>query len=157
MTINEYLEKTAKVKILGLLDGPHDAIPLVRPRIKCADGFNISAQANGYTYCEPRVTQYEHDGHWEIEVLDRFGIYPTGEFESKSAFTPYDMIELGFPSEEEPDILDYIDGSNDPTNEVYGYVPVDVVDKVLKKHGGIVWDEEKVKKYYDNYDEGVEE
>ena len=57
----------------------------------------------------------------------------------------YSAVEIGFPSEHEPLIEEYAetfykeDGEDvtDYTDTVYPYVPVRIVDKVLKKHGGI--------------------
>ena len=83
----------------------------VRPRVICADGFSISVQANEYTYCSPRIT------------------YP-GE---------YMEVELGYPSEPDELIEEYAEDWDDLTNTVYGYVPIEIVDKLLEKHGGIVF------------------
>ncbi len=101
MTTNEYLQKTYKN---GDTFRP-------RPRVRCADGFNISIQANEYTYCNPRIT------------------YP-GE---------YTKVELGYPSEPDELIEEYAEDWDDLTDTVYGYVPIEVVDKLLEKHGGIVF------------------
>ena len=103
MTTNEYLQKTYK-------NGDEDTFR-PRPRVKCADGFSISVQANEYTYCSPRIT------------------YP-GE---------YKAVELGYPSEPDELIEEYAEDWDDLTDTVYGYVPIEVVDKLLEKHGGIVF------------------
>ena len=42
----------------------------------------------------------------------------------------YTHVEVGFPSKEEELLKPYSDA-------VYGYVPVEVVDKIIEKHGGI--------------------
>lgn len=81
-----------------------------RPLIKCADGFEISVQASCTHYCSPK---YNNAGY-------------------------YDSVELGFPSIEEPLITQYAKDENDPTNTVYGYVPIELVDEVIRKHGGII-------------------
>jgi len=54
----------------------------------------------------------------------------------------YSEVEIGYPSEHEPLLEEWAetifeDGSIDYTNTVYPYVPVKIVDKVLKRHGGI--------------------
>ena len=103
MTTNEYLQKTYK-------NGDEDTFR-PRPRVRCADGFSISVQANKYTYCIPRIT------------------YP-GE---------YTKVELGYPSEPDELIEEYAEDWDDLTDTVYGYVPIEVVDKLLEKHGGIVF------------------
>ena len=47
-------------------------------------------------------------------------------------------VEVGFPSEEEPLLMDYCEDKSEPTHTVYAYVPVQVVTNVIAKHGGIV-------------------
>jgi len=141
MTINEYLEKTAKVMIIKQ-PGIFLVIQKVRHHITCADGFTVSVQASETHYCKPRITQYYDGEHWQKEILDKWGMYGSGVFEAKDSFTPYETVEIGYPSSVEPDILDFADGADDPTDTVYGYVPVEIVDKVLEKHGGIaLWED----------------
>lgn len=82
---------------------------MVRPRVVCADGFSVSIQASSFTYSNPRLNVAE-------------------------GFTE---VELGFPSEPDDLIRDYAEDWSEPTNTVYGYVPVEIVDKLLEKHGGI--------------------
>ena len=78
------------------------------PQIKCADGFTLSVQASQYHYCTPR--------------LDK---------------SFYVAVEVGFPSEKEDLLMEWAETPDDPTGTVYGWVPVDVVEKVIDKHGGI--------------------
>ena len=101
MTTNEYLQKTYMNEVTFW----------VRPRVRCADGFSISVQANKYAYCNPRIT------------------YP-GE---------YTKVELGYPSEPDELIEEYAEDWDDLTNTAYGYVRIKIVDKLLEKHGGIVF------------------
>lgn len=82
----------------------------IRPGIKCADGFEISVQASNGHYCSPRV-----DG----DVI-------------------YEMVELGYPNQVEPLITDYAEDGDSLTETVYGWVPVEIVNAVVEKHGGIV-------------------
>lgn len=49
----------------------------------------------------------------------------------------YVSVELGFPNMEDELINDYAEDM-DYTDTVYGFVPVEVVDKLLEKHGGII-------------------
>ena len=56
----------------------------------------------------------------------------------------YSEVGIGFPTAPEPLIAEQaenweVEGDDDPRlcNTVYGYVPVKLVDQVLKKHGGI--------------------
>ena len=50
----------------------------------------------------------------------------------------YTSVELGFPSHREPMILEWAEDEDRPTETVYGYVPVETVNLVIAKHGGIV-------------------
>lgn len=78
------------------------------PRIVCADGFEVSAQAGRYLYCSPR----EDEAEWT-------------------------HIELGYPSAAIPNLAAYIE-SNDPqeTATVWGNVPIGLVADLIAAHGG---------------------
>ena len=83
---------------------------LVRHRICCKDGFSISVQGGTeFHYCSPR----RHCNQY-IEV------------------------ELGFPSAADPLLEDYAEDPSDPTGTVYGYVPIEVVESLVEKHGGMI-------------------
>ena len=79
-------------------------------RVVCADGFSMSVQAHQSAYCSPRIDNAEK----------------------------YTSVEIGFPSAREPMLMEYCDEPGAPLDTVYGYVPVQVVNTVLAKHGGIV-------------------
>lgn len=81
----------------------------IRPRIICEDGFSISVQASSNHYCDPR----------------------------SDLPCEFKKVELGYPSAVESSILKYAEDPDTPTDTVYGFVPVNVVNKILKKHGGI--------------------
>lgn len=100
MTINEFLQKYRKQR---------NGMQIVRPRVRCADGYTVSVQAGEYHYCSPRADA----GH-------------------------FDKIELGYPSDEDSELKAYAEDEERPCDTVYGYVPVKLVDEVLTKHGGIV-------------------
>lgn len=51
---------------------------------------------------------------------------------------PYTAVEVGFPSQEEPDLMNYAEDASKPTKTVYGYVPFKLVLAVIEKHGGMV-------------------
>lgn len=92
-----------------------DAIPCNMPykpreKVICADGFSISIQASEFHYCIPRTN-----------------------------FGPYEAVELGFPTREEPLIAEYAEDKTNLTGTVYGYVPVEIVDQMIEDHGGIVY------------------
>ena len=80
----------------------------LRPRIVCNDGFDISLQAGTSSYSSPKKTAYE-----------------------------YATVELGFPSDEEELINEYAEYTTDYTNTVYGHTPIELIEAVIKKHGGI--------------------
>ena len=79
-------------------------------RVICADGFEMSVQAHRGAYCSPRMDNAEK----------------------------YTSVEIGFPSAREPMIMEFAEEVNNPTQTVYGYVPVQTVTNVIVKHGGIV-------------------
>ena len=95
------------------------------PLVVCKDGFEMSVQCGQTLYSSPR------------DVAKR-----------------YSEVEIGYPSTPESLIAEYaddweIEDDDDPKlcETVYGYVPVRLVNKVLKKHGGIDEDavQEKIK------------
>jgi len=77
--------------------------------IVCADGFKMSVQAGSAHYCTPQ-----------------------------NGRGPYSAVEVGFPSKAEPLLMKWAEDRDDPTNTVYGWVPADVVKRVIAKHGGMV-------------------
>ena len=79
-----------------------------RPRLFCNDGFSISVQASSFHYCRPQLDGVQN----------------------------YESVELGFPSKEDELINDYAEDDN-YTETVYGYVPIEVVERLIEKHGGI--------------------
>lgn len=85
--------------------------------VVCADGFTMSVQANRNAYCDPAI---------DSESLDLL------------RHKKYTLVEVGFPSKEEPLIMPWAEDKTSPTNTVYGYVPVDIVTNVIVKHGGII-------------------
>ena len=117
MKINEFIQRNLKVT-------NHSSAPSIKhmltstrlPKIVCSDGFEMSVQVGSSLYSTPK------------KVAKR-----------------YSAVEIGFPSEHEPLIEEYAETSykedgediTDYTDTVYPYVPVRIVDKVLKKHGGI--------------------
>ena len=84
------------------------------PVIKCKDGFTVSVQANDFAYALPRED------------------YPD---------TPYTNVECGYPSADPETVAfrEYAEmcGTEDYTNTVYPYVPVEIVQAELDAHGGI--------------------
>ena len=78
-------------------------------RLICKDGFEMSVQASNVHYCSPRVDNADY----------------------------YSEVEVGYPTVSEEELLDYAEDRTRPTKTVYGYVPVELVDKIISKHGGV--------------------
>ena len=120
MKINEFIKDNLKVTY------PADEYSSLKlkdmmttsrlPHIVCADGFSMSVQVGYSLYSTPK------------KVAKR-----------------YSAVEIGYPSEPEELIKEWAewisfseeDGEPDYTDTVYPYVPVKIVNQVLKKHGGI--------------------
>jgi len=77
-------------------------------RITCADGFSLSVQANYGAYCSPRTN-----------------------------IGPWSKVEVGFPSEKPDLIMQYAEDERRPTDTVYGYVPINLVEQLIEQHGGM--------------------
>lgn len=82
---------------------------VTRPRVACNDGYTVSVQAGWGIYSNPR------------EDADH-----------------YFAVELGYPSDKDDELIPYAENEEAPLDTVYSFVPVDLVDAVLEKHGGIV-------------------
>lgn len=92
-----------------LKDTYKEGVYICRPHVLCADGYKVSIQAGICMYSCPRANVME-----------------------------YTEVELGFPNMPDDLIMEYAEDPDDPTNTVYGYVPVKVVQRLMDKHGGIV-------------------
>ena len=117
--INEFIKNNLKVKNLAKSSDPlmnHMLTSSRLPHIVCSDGFTMSVQVGYSLYSEPK------------KVAKR-----------------YSAVEIGYPSDHEPLIEKYAEtffkedemDVTDYTDTVYPYVPVKIVNQVLKKHGGI--------------------
>ena len=83
----------------------------LNPKIHCLSGLSMSVQASETHYCTPR----DDNG-------------------------PYYSVEIGFPSMPLPELNEWADGpiKEDGRCDVYGYVPVPELLKVIEANGGIV-------------------
>ena len=84
------------------------SFPVVE-RIQCADGFSLSVQASHGAYCSPRTN-----------------------------LGPWDEVEVGFPSDVPTPIMNYAENPEAPTETVYGYVPIELVEELIAAHGGMM-------------------
>jgi hypothetical protein len=81
-----------------------------RSAIVCKDGFKFSVQAGSFYECVPKL-----DGK-DVEYIS---------------------CEVGFPTKEEELLMPYREGWHDePTESIYPYTPISVIEAVIKKHGG---------------------
>ena len=77
-----------------------------RNHIECNDGTTLSVQVGDGLYCTPR----NNEGPWSL-------------------------VEVGYPSVTPPESWrEYADGSF--PSDVYGYVPVALVEEYIAAHGG---------------------
>ena len=77
--------------------------------VVCRDGFTMSVQANHGSYCSPR---------------DDLG--------------PYVSVEVGYPTMVDQLLLPYAENKEEPTQTVYGWVPVHKIVEIILSHGGMV-------------------
>ena len=82
--------------------------PWLMPPLVCRDGFNVSVQASATHYCQPRADS-----------------------------GPYTHVEVGYPSAPSDLLAGYAEDETAPTDTVYGYVPLAVVEALLASHGGV--------------------
>lgn len=106
MTLNDYLLNPANLRDNWPMKMLRQGFRQVKT-IKCKDGLTLSVQASSTHYCTPR-----------------------------NGIGPWTAVEIGYPSAPVEELMEYADNSDDPTNTVYGYVPVEVVEAVIAKHGG---------------------
>ena len=111
--INNFLKKFMKVSRHHYNNGDE----MVHSRchtVICNDGFQMSVQVGEQLYSSPRA--YIAEGS-------------------------YSEAEVGFPSEREPLLDPFVETYSmedmDYTQRVYPYVPCDIIDQVLAKHGGV--------------------
>jgi hypothetical protein len=107
-----YREVSAE-EFYGLVEPEQEGADLLMKRVFCNDGFNMSVQAGSALYSAPRVT-----------LRSKYTCF-------------YREFEVGFPSEKEDLLMPYAEDEDKPTETVYAYVPIEVVNKVIEKHGGI--------------------
>ena len=79
------------------------------PRIECADGFSLSVQCDKHKYC-----------------------YPKEDYSDV-----YTSVEVGFPSSSPEFILGYAEWAEYPTETIYTYVPIELVERLILLHGGV--------------------
>lgn len=81
------------------------------PAVTCKDGYKVSIQAGEMLYSIPK----ENRGPWS-------------------------HVELGYPTEEDDRLDEYVEDPDRPLDTVYGYVPIELVAQILDDHGGVDFD-----------------
>lgn len=81
------------------------------PRLYCADGFSLSAQASDFHRCEPRSLE-----------------------------GPYISVECGLLSRPEPRLMPYLlhEEGIPPEEGTYNYVPTAILVEIINEHGGLI-------------------
>ena len=79
-------------------------------KVVCRNGLKMLIIANSFAYCSPRA-------------------------DHRSVYT---KVEVGFPSEEIPELMPYVEDASKPTDTVYAYVPTSVIAKILNNAGGVL-------------------
>ena len=88
------------------------------PAVHCADGFWMSVQATEGHYCEPRIT-------------------------SREAPCPYTKWEV-LARDRDPMLEPFFGWEDDDGACFYKFVPTEVIEAIVEKHGGDVTDWEKI-------------
>lgn len=82
---------------------------MINERVVCKDGFSMSVQANSGVSCDPRRDNVIYVG-----------------------------VEVGYPSRREQLLDEYVSKKGNWTESVYGFVPANIIDDIIEKHGGMV-------------------
>lgn len=120
---------------------------LVRPwgkarkheRVECLDGFGVSVQAFDGLYCSPRADKAERYAAVELG-------YPTFEGEKIEQNRTLDPDELETPTTEDGteipphvvETLQMLAGFGENFGTVYAFVPVELVNLIIARHGGAI-------------------
>lgn len=92
-------------------------------------GFSL----NGYFHTTPKMG---HGAYPRITCKDGFNVSVQASSiaysKPRSDEPPYTHVEVGYPSEHESLLDPYADGES---KDLFGYVPVEVVEKIVDKHG----------------------
>ena len=108
LTLNEFLNTGRADRLIDL-----GSVQMYKPnpRLYCKDGYSVSIQCSYYNYCEPR--------------------------ENLADCSLYTSFELGFPDTSDELLDEYAEDDGELLDTVYPYVPREVVEALIAKHGGI--------------------
>jgi len=151
LTVQEYL-KLSKV-VLDL--GPRIKLEmlLVRPRIYCHDGFNLSVQASEVTYATPRSNtgpytavevgfpSHRPPAAWEQYTEDPwFQLNFTGWLKQLWCHRHaiwYNLKHITTRGWHLNLLRKYLSFGDTATSTVYPYIPIELVEEAVTQHGGI--------------------
>lgn len=113
----------------------------------CEDGFRVSIQASASHYCSPRrnFDRLERKEKQYYNGPAAFHTVPAKDIVIAD-YGIYSEFELGFPSGSDDLITPYAEDSSNLTGTVYGWVPVEIVESLIEKHGGVIGFDTKVLK-----------
>lgn len=97
------------------------AYQMIRPRVVCKDGWSASIQHSELHYCSPRKSF----------ILDG-----------------YETVELGYPSKSEPELEEYAENPRNQETTVFNSVPIELVERIIERHGGIIDVEDLTGEYF---------
>lgn len=143
--INDYLRATKRVIKIGF-GNQINMWQETRPAIICKDGFRLSVQAGFFAYSTPRKDDADYYTHVEVGFVDRLETLLIPYVECSPVCVgedglPYIFIDGAGLIEIREDSPYYSLMTEDLFNNVHSYVPVEVVDEVIEKHGGFLIDE----------------
>lgn len=107
--------------------------------IVCQDGFTMSIQASAHHYCEPRQNFFQVEKESKQYYYGDAGyLNLPNKFETVIDYNIYTHFEIGYPNQEETLLISYAEDPTKLTDTVYGYVPKQLIEEVIEKHGGAV-------------------
>ena len=156
MTVNEFIRETTTYTETSV--GEYKQL---NPRIVCCDGITLSVQASHSHYCSPRVDHspyYEEFevGYPSVRPPNSWRKYFEGDWQDPGVIGYFirlwrnrSSLEYAFKRwfkakwEGETDATSdwylkfLLTPRDNATNGVYGYVPVQLIEKFIDQHGGI--------------------
>ena len=89
------------------------------------------------TYINKHKGTMKHQPDWCTPLVKCKDGFNMSVQQSDTHYSGYGSVEVGFPSSKEDLLMPYAEQPDTPKDTVYGWVPIEVIDKVLEKHGGI--------------------
>lgn len=143
MIVNKYLEQYNGIK---------DDFRQTAPRITCKDGVTLSVQVGKFLYCTPRTDYGPYSkvevGFPSIRPPDSWEPYFEGEWQVPGLigslvriWQDRSMVWHGFKTmrkyKSSFTLKNYLRIADNATNSIYAWIPIELVDKFIREHGGI--------------------